>query len=303
MKKKERKSFERAVLKGFRFEWSSIYMVIILPLFLFPDKSLAQVECSVNENCTGYEFCNFDSDTEGEGRCEPCPAQQELCDDIGLPSEGVTDCVASCEQLSCNTQDTCPEGLFCNYDFTDSGFCEYCPYDTDFCTEMGLPPGGVADCQATCDGGIECTAEEHCPAGLFCNQDDGFSGNCEYCPFTTGFCDDMGLPPEGEASCLEFCDFGSPCFDSPLPVSPYNLGCEAASSFCDMNGVPSHCPESCNACEEYLCEDSEWPWILAGGVYTCDLLASLSPMEIAFYCLTFDDVLYTCRSTCSICEI
>ena len=93
------------------------------------------------------------------------------------------------------------------------------------------------------------------------------------------------------------------CIDSPLPVSPFGLGCEAVAAnpeYCNFASAPSHCPNTCGKCDEYLCEDSEMTWTF-GGDYTCEMLADLIPWERNFYCNTFSQIKNTCRGTCGYC--
>ena len=57
---------------------------------------------------------------------------------------------------------TCTASQFCNMDFTTSGFCEACPVWHN-CSAIGLPAGGVADCESYCSGGnLTCIAD--CPS-------------------------------------------------------------------------------------------------------------------------------------------
>jgi len=66
--------------------------------------------------------------------------------------------------------------------------------------------------------------------------------------------------------------------------------------------VLSHCPSSCNSCDEFGCVDSTASFKLGGGVYTCDVLASLSDSDVETYCNS--EVAYsTCRGTCNTCDL
>ena len=93
------------------------------------------------------------------------------------------------------------------------------------------------------------------------------------------------------------------CVDSPLPVFPFGIGCEAVvpnPQYCDFAGAPSHCPDTCGACDDLVCEDSALPWTF-GGVYTCAQLAGSNPVLIDLYCEMYSPVKETCRGTCGYC--
>jgi len=76
----------------------------------------------------------------------------------------------------------------------------------------------------------------------------------------------------------------------------------AASGACSNPVASSHCPLTCDACEEYKCEDSSAPWRGNGRDANCDLLASVDPDIVANYCAQSDTLSTTCRGTCEFCS-
>jgi len=69
-----------------------------------------------------------------------------------------------------------------------------------------------------------------------------------------------------------------------------------------MAAAQSHCPLSCNACDEYGCADSMAPWFMIGN-FDCDQLANLPPAKISEFCGLLSDLAVTCRDTCEFCPI
>jgi len=100
------------------------------------------------------------------------------------------------------------------------------------------------------------------------------------------------------------------CLDSILDVAETNgKGCSFIAEnqeFCG-NGVfglvpTSHCPLSCNSCDEFGCVDSTASFKVGGGTYTCDDLASLSDSDVETYC-NIEAAYSTCRGTCNTCDL
>jgi len=307
MKEEKRKTLKRAVLKrkGFRLERAAFFMTIILPLLTFVDKSLADEEliCDSQTSCPDPEFCNYDLDESGF--CELCPLYSELCTVIGLPMAGVEECDEACSKIGigCSAEDGCLEGMFCNGEDDDDATCEYCPPSLEQCDELGLPEDGVDNCIAACVTGYECTVDDECPPGLFCNVSSGFSGICEFCP-PVKYCDDIGLPEEAVTICQEVCRYG--CEDSPLPAAPFDETCANAIEYCDVSPrVPSHCPRTCDTCDEYECKDSQLPFVIEfdDNVFTasCAMLANLGINLREDICYNMPKVAITCRGTCENC--
>jgi len=65
----------------------------------------------------------------------------------------------------------------------------------------------------------------------------------------------------------------------------------------------SHCPHSCNACDEYGCADSMATWSFLIGNFHCDDLVNLPPAQIIQFCGLYSDLAVTCRDTCEFCPI
>jgi len=104
---------------------------------------------------------------------------------------------------------------------------------------------------------------------------------------------------------VDFCiDDVAGCEDSPLDVSfqgPKSCAVIENLGGCSFDAAKSHCPETCNSCDAYECEDSLAPWIFFNRVFACSQLASLPPHKIVENCDKFSEVEATCRGTCQIC--
>jgi len=105
--------------------------------------------------------------------------------------------------------------------------------------------------------------------------------------------------------CLNTWD--QPCKDSVLPIS-FNgntLSCavigigNACEEFVEAR---SHCPLTCDACNEFICADSLAPWAFGGQTYNCGQLAALPDNRIEELCSSVEDLEGTCRGTCGTCS-
>jgi len=90
------------------------------------------------------------------------------------------------------------------------------------------------------------------------------------------------------------------CMDSPTKIvyGDQNISCDDIAedtSRCDIEGVSSHCPKTCNMCIQYGCEDSTMTVTANGQTGTCAMVAS--NLE---YCEN-DLVKNTCKATCKAC--
>jgi len=96
------------------------------------------------------------------------------------------------------------------------------------------------------------------------------------------------------------------CTDSPLSFDYKTFGsinCGNVSDnpkACEDAIVASHCPDTCNSCEEHKCADSEAYVIYQGQKGTCDLLESIDPDQVSIMC-SRNEVKKTCRETCDFC--
>jgi hypothetical protein len=94
------------------------------------------------------------------------------------------------------------------------------------------------------------------------------------------------------------------CSDSPLNVIQGGgvYGCHWITdlAFCEKQGVKSHCPVTCNACDEYACLDSVRGFIYEGQEGRCASLARLSTADLEMYC-SYPEVSSTCRGSCDVC--
>lgn len=96
------------------------------------------------------------------------------------------------------------------------------------------------------------------------------------------------------------------CIDSGFPLSYQGNSVSCAQVMEDgacWNPVAaSHCPLTCEVCNEYECENSLASWIINGSQKKCNQLSSFDPIEITSYCAQSDDLSTTCRGTCNFCE-
>ena len=94
------------------------------------------------------------------------------------------------------------------------------------------------------------------------------------------------------------------CVDSPLNViqggGVYGCGDITDLSLCERPGVKSHCPATCDACDEYECVDSDRGFVYDGTDSKCSKLTMLSEEDLEMYC-SYLDVSSTCRGTCNFC--
>jgi len=95
------------------------------------------------------------------------------------------------------------------------------------------------------------------------------------------------------------------CEDSPLEIrfQGNNYSCEEAEALdgCTSNIIQSHCPSTCNACDEYECADSMAPWEFRSNKLRCSQLANEDLSDIIFVCSRFSQISTTCRFTCGLC--
>jgi len=87
------------------------------------------------------------------------------------------------------------------------------------------------------------------------------------------------------------------CLDSILPT---RTGVTCENIDCAQTGAASHCPLTCDACEEFGCVDSEVPFQAQGKIITCSKFASIPQNKINTYCV-ITEAFSTCRETCKIC--
>jgi len=99
------------------------------------------------------------------------------------------------------------------------------------------------------------------------------------------------------------------CEDSELSISYRGnlFSCEVVpANACNNPKVKtllsSHCPNTCDSCEEYACEDSSANWRFNNREFRCNRLANLDPDRIAEICGLYDEISTTCRGTCGYCN-
>lgn len=105
----------------------------------------------------------------------------------------------------------------------------------------------------------------------------------------------------------EFCDNAPSCDDAFFPIlfGEIDVSCNqiVSSNNCGIEQARSHCPNSCNACAEYGCEDTLLRFTANGGSYLCSDLSDLLPEDqIQEKCATSQELSQTCRGTCNVCN-
>lgn len=108
----------------------------------------------------------------------------------------------------------------------------------------------------------------------------------------------------GSSESVDFCTSSDSCVnaDTEVPFQGNLYSCDQIvnSNQCSNPIAASHCPLACGECDTYACEDSDAPWSIFGGVYSCGQLAAEDPEDIELYCNEFD-LASTCRDTCGFC--
>jgi len=94
------------------------------------------------------------------------------------------------------------------------------------------------------------------------------------------------------------------CTDSGFGISYQGNSISCAlvvqNDACSISVAASHCPLTCDVCDEYACKNSMAPF--ARG-FTCDqLLVNFDPDLIATKCAEIDDLATTCREICNFCN-
>ena len=92
------------------------------------------------------------ADASACGSLRSTPIQQQGGEWV-LPSEPLVDFEGSLGSgQSCSSDQPCPGGEFCNFDFGNSGSCEACS-SCPVCADCGLPGAGADACLASCATG------------------------------------------------------------------------------------------------------------------------------------------------------
>jgi len=98
------------------------------------------------------------------------------------------------------------------------------------------------------------------------------------------------------------------CVDSTFPIAftelKSSISCEMVSAgcLCDESNVRSHCPSTCDSCEEYSCVDSTATFYTQRGFAgSCALAGGKDPDDIAIYCKN-DNFRNMCRGLCGVCD-
>jgi len=97
------------------------------------------------------------------------------------------------DALGCSKAIPCPSDWFCNFDYDDHGFCEYCSdMEATYGAFDGLPKLGAEQCEAIC-GAVACITFPNCK---FCPSNiqvssllSGEERKCEFCPERNGIVD------------------------------------------------------------------------------------------------------------------
>jgi len=108
----------------------------------------------------------------------------------------------------------------------------------------------------------------------------------------------------GSSESREFCVTSATCVDSGVEINTgsnsFTCAQVAGGGGCTNPVAASHCPLTCDACNEYSCEDSQAPWIVRGYRLSCGDLAALDASTISDACEQ-DFISTTCRDLCGFC--
>jgi len=205
-------------------------------------------ECSEERPCPTGSFCTFQFGSLS-GACMRCPESNPITcsklttpgtDDFKIPDAGEASCASACFGMSeCSSSKPCKdEGTFCTLQSTiSSGYCMQCDRFQDplSCFDWrNAKESGQKNCASTCF--TECSYNNSCPNGSFCNFDQGDTGYCSFCHWfseISGCYERQTLSIHGEASCA------STCFQ---PCSLENNSC-GVDSFCtfEEDGYCKYC--------------------------------------------------------------
>ncbi len=159
---------------------------------------------------------------------------------------------------SCDGNDDCDDGLYCNGEETCNLGSGECEAGTAPCPDDGLWCNGAEGCD---EAGDQCTTTgDPCPDdGLFCTGTEDCDEAGDQCTSTGDPCGDDGLWCNGAESCDEAGDqcatTGNPCRDDVLFCNGTE-GCDEAADQCTNSGDP--CPDDnlfCNGAES--CDEDE----------------------------------------------
>jgi len=168
----------------------------------------------------------------------------------------------------------------CAYQICGPGFIwdDTFPYQT-FLTCQYTPPGNYV--------GVLPYVAATSNSEIASDCSDGYVGNPD-----TGLCEMPSVAP-------------SVCLDSTFSVSGTSFGCAEILAFdaCGHTAASSHCPVSCDTCDELGCSDSELSFDTPSGqTVNCGMMASLDQSDINTYC-TYEPIYTTCRGLCNTCDM
>ena len=114
------------------------------------------------------------------------------------------------KRFKCENSSHCGIGGFCDFDYYDWGFCEYCSNLPAECDEdQFITRKGMLECQKICGFREGCTSSYDCRIREFCNFDFEISGVCEECSELKEFgvnCAGLGLiTQKGITECRSQC--------------------------------------------------------------------------------------------------
>lgn len=214
-------------------------------------------DCSNGNACDGAEICNTTENTCMPGTPTLCRTGEICAPDTGSCgcSDGSVDVDGECEEIVCNDDSDCDNGLACDG-------VEVCDQDAKTCS-VGTPItcGSDATCDeeldaCSCDDGfvaqgdacvaVVCTTDDDCDNQLHCDGVESCDQDANAC--VTGdsvTCDDGQICSNRSASC-----------ECPFGTVDIGNGCEpvscASDSDCD-DGDPCNGAETCNV-DQNRCE-------------------------------------------------
>jgi len=187
-----------------------------------------------------------------------------------------------------------PDYYYCygNYDGDCADVIEYPVCLDPGCYEFVIYDSGGDGLRESQDGSYKLTVDGNI---IREGGDYGASESTSFCSTSTSAPAPTSSPTSAPA--------GS-CPDSPLfgSAGGGNKNCSSITdlAWCERPGVKSHCPDTCNACDEYACLDSEKRFLYQGNPFKCRRLARLGDADKDRACSNIE-ISSTCRGSCNVC--
>lgn len=225
--------------------WLAAMLLAVAPVAFVGCGDDEQQGCDTNADCTDGQLCVGNTCADVCEIADDCAGAQACS--IGCPDTPQPICFISCE-----SDEECAEGEFCNIEFCDGSFgrCEVardCTSDDD-CEDGICSDGACVECvqnddcdeSELCNDGVcvpRCTTNTECDVGQVCNADSGL------CIPASGLCDDSD-----ECGIGEVCDDGR-C----IPESTGGEQCTAQECYDEGNQYCAEVDEDESVCVDTSC--------------------------------------------------